>query len=157
MKSSVFGEQKPKARKLVAKKPTPETTEPDAEPKTARKNASRVNFVRRNIDGAACSRNRQKVVPSVSRKEAILNAVHEPGTIPSAVSQRRKDLIARKVPPNESDCQAGMRLLSDEEKEIETRIESQTLIRRHRELEQEFQDIDRSMDQLKRKYVFGPE
>jgi hypothetical protein len=179
MASCVFGGKKAKPKpKKVVKPPTPENAPPDAadESKSEKKNAPRVNFVRRNIDDAAYSRNRQKVVPAVSRKEAVLRAVHEPGEIPSAISQRKKDLIASKLPPKESDCPPGMRLLSEDEKvesldalshrkeEIEEtlghaplRIESQTLIRQHRELEQELQDIDRSMDQLKRRYVFVPE
>jgi hypothetical protein len=80
------------------------------------------------------------------------------------------EIIAGKMPRKESACPPGMRLLSEEEKldslkalgnckeEIDEtlghaplRIESQVLIK------QELQDIDRSMEQLKRKSVFVPD
>jgi hypothetical protein len=175
LNSSVFGAgpAKPKKRKAAAVKREPASEVPvQATPKPI----PRIDFVKRNIDDAAYSRNRQKVVPCVSKKETVVNAIHEPGSIPRGVANRKREILAAKMPRKESECPEGMRMLSEDEKlesldalgnrkeEIEEtlghaplRIESQSLIRQHRELEQELQDIDRSMDQLKRKYVFVPE
>jgi hypothetical protein len=179
LNSSVFGAAPAKLKKKKGsaskREPTENVQEQPASKPDPKRNR-RIDFVKRNIDDAACSRNRQKVKPGVSRKEAVLNAVHEPGSIPKGVADRKREILAAKMPHKESDCPPGMRMLSEEEKldslevlehrkeEIEEtlghaplRIESQSLIRQHRELEQELQDIDRSMDQLKRKYVFVPE
>jgi hypothetical protein len=179
LNSSVFGAApgKPKKKKSLGTKREP-TENVQEQPASShdRKPTRRIDFVKRNIDDAAYSRNRQKVKPGVTRKEAVLNAVHEPGSIPRGVSDRKREILEAKMPRKESDCPPGMKMLSEEEKleslealghrkeEIEEtlghaplRIESQSLIRQHRELEQELQDIDRSIDQLKRKYVFVPE
>jgi hypothetical protein len=172
--SMAFGQQPPaKAKKAAARTPLAENVQP---PAAERKATPRIDFVRRNVDLAARTKSRQKVKPSPSRKELILNACRQPGEIPETIAQRKRDMIAAKNPPKEQRCPPGCRMLSEEEKleslenlqaqkaEIEEvlghaplRIESQSLLRQQREMEQQLRDIEHSMDQLKKKYVFVPE
>jgi hypothetical protein len=170
--SKAFGPQpQAKPKKAAARIPLAENVQ-----SVEQKPTPRIDFVQRNIDSAAGSKSRQKVKPSLSRKEVILNTCHPPGEIPEAIAQRKKAMIAAKNPPKEQCCPPGCRMLSDEEKleslaalqsqkeEIEAvlghaplRIESQSLLRQQREMEQHLRDIEHSMDQLKKKYVFVPE
>jgi hypothetical protein len=136
----------------------------------------RIDFIQRNIDRASTSRSRQRIQPTVSKKELLVNAVHQRGEIPGYVAQRKEDMIREKNTPQEARCPPGMRLLTDGEKaesisnlsaqkdEIEQTlahaplvIESQSLLRKHREMEDQLREIDNSVEQLKRKYVFVPE
>jgi hypothetical protein len=143
--------------------------------RTSRKKP-RIDFIRRNIETAATSRSRLKRKVPISAKAAIIDAVHKPGSIPRYVSARKEAMLAERNTPKEARCPPGMRLLSDEEKlesmavlteqraEIEEilghaplHIESHTLLRQHRQMEEQLGSIERSMEQLNRKYVFVPE
>jgi hypothetical protein len=140
------------------------------------RSAPRINFIQRNIQAAAASKSRQKVQRSVSKKELLVGATHQAGTIPRYVSERKEQMEKETNTPREAHPPPGMRLLSEDEKtaamsnlgaqkdEIEQTlaraplvIESQTLLRKHRQMEEQLKELDHSVDQLKRKYVFVPE
>ncbi|OHS93813.1 TonB [Tritrichomonas foetus] len=138
--------------------------------------APRIDFVQRNIDQAANQKSRAKVDKGPNRKERIVGRTHAPGEIPRYYTQRAYEMDSSKYESNEPQCPPGMRLLSEEEKEeaildlteqkleIEStlgraplRIESPQLQRQQRMLEQQLKDIESSLEQLKKKYVFVPE
>lgn len=142
----------------------------------AAKPTPRVNFIQRNVAGASCTKSRQKVRGSVTRKERVLNSIHATGSIPRAVSQWRAEKLAERNASPEARCPPGMRLMSEDEKiesiaslnaqkeEIEEslarrplRLESQTLMRRFKEMEDQLDEIDRGAEKLKKKYVFVPQ
>jgi hypothetical protein len=106
----------------------------------------------------------------------VLNSVHPPGSIPRAVSQWRADILAEKNIPAEAKCPPGMRLMSEDEKiesiaalnlqkeEIEENlarrplnVESQTLMRKFKEMENQLDEIEQEAEKLKKKYVFVPQ
>lgn len=136
----------------------------------------RIDFIQRNIDQASNQKSRVKGVKPLNRKEIIVNQKHAPGEIPfqSSHSSLNTDKTIRYE--DGTVCPPGMRLMSDEEKaiaiddltdqkqEIELtlgraplRIESPQMLRQQRMLEQQLQDIEASLEQLKKKYVFVPE
>jgi hypothetical protein len=136
----------------------------------------RSTIVRRNIAGASRAKSRQKVRASASRREQVLSSIHAPGSIPRAVWQWRADMLAEKNTPPEARCPPGMRLMSEDEKtesiaslnaqreEIEEGlarrpliVESQTLMRRFKEMEDQLDEIDQGAEKLKKKYVFVPQ
>lgn len=133
----------------------------------------RIDFVQRNIEQASNQKSRAKVDKGPNRKERIVNQIHAPGEIPH-YSQRPAEIDKDCEP--ESICPPGMRLLSEEEKQqaiidlteqkeeiIATlakaplTIESPQMQRQQRMLEQQLTDIESSLEQLKKKYVFVPE
>ncbi|KAK8890713.1 hypothetical protein M9Y10_035498 [Tritrichomonas musculus] len=135
----------------------------------------RIDFIQRNINQAANQKSRAHNDKVPNRKDKIINQRHAPGEIPRYSTKRTLDTEST----NELDepmCPPGMRLLSEEEKaqaiedlteqklEIEStlgrsplHIESPQLLRNKRMLEQELKDIESSLEQLKKKYVFVPE
>lgn len=162
---------KPKHRAIPEPEPEPpmkspiKANKPKAEP--------RIDFIQRNIEEAADAKTRaHKPKPGPKKYE---NA-HKPGEIPKFITRRKEEIEAEHAPIPESKCPPGMRLLSDEEKmdailnlkeqkeaieaqlaKAPLRIESPQLLRQKRMLEQELTDIDASIDQLSRQYVFVPE
>jgi hypothetical protein len=139
----------------------------------ARPKPPRIDFIQRNIDHAAQTRSRQKVVPRLNRKEAILNTRHEPGVLPRYVRDQRESRFADAPVPEEVRCPPGTRLLTDGEKnealaalrsrkeELEAafaraplRIETQSMQKRHTEMEAQLREIDDSIDKLNKTYVF---
>ena len=135
----------------------------------------RIDFIQRNIDQAANQKSRAKNEKAQNRKEKIVNQMHAPGEIPHYYSKRATDADSTNY-EDELACPPGMRLLSEEEKaqaiedlteqklEIESalgraplRIESPQMLRQQRMLEQELKDIQSSLEQLQKKYVFVPE
>lgn len=143
-----------------------------AKPKTQ----PRIDFVQRNIEEAAEQKSRAKAPHVASNKERIVEQRHAPGEIPDYIEARKEQIRAEHLPPPSVKMQPGMRLLTDEEKaesiadlterkqEIETRLskfslrlESPTLLREKRMMEAELTDIETSLAQLKKKYVFVPE
>jgi hypothetical protein len=158
-----------------AENPPPEIGEEPVVPLSER-STPRINFIQRNIQTASVSKSRQKVQRSISKKEVVIGATHQAGAIPRYVSERKEQMEREKNTPREARPPAGMRLLSEDEKakamsnlgaqkdEIEQVlaraplvIESQTLLRKHREMEEQLKELDHSVEQLKRKYVFVPE
>ncbi|OHS95137.1 TonB [Tritrichomonas foetus] len=138
--------------------------------------APRIDFVQRNIDQANEQKSRAKEDKVPNRKERIVNKKHAPGEIPDYYAQRAAEQEARNYVPDEPKCPPGMRILTEREKyealndlteqkeEIEKtlgkaplRIESPQLLRQQRMLEQQLTDIEASLEQLKKKYVFVPE
>ena len=136
----------------------------------------RIDFIQRNIEQASNQKSRVKGIRPLNHKEKIVNQRHAPGEIPYQSSQQslNKDKTIRYE--DGTVCPPGMRLMSDEEKyiaiddltdqkqEIEStlgraplRIESPQMLRQQRMLEQQLQDIESSLEQLKKKYVFVPE
>jgi hypothetical protein len=177
LNSVAFGQ--PKSAR-VAKKPGKKVppTEIENEPTTmnAARKPPRIDFIQRNIDSASSSRSRLKKKIPTSSKEAILDAVHKPGSIPRYVSARKEAILVEKNTPQEAKCLPGTRLLTEAEKldsletlteqkaEIEEilahaplHIESQTLLRHHRQMEDQLTQIEKSIEQLNRRYVFVPE
>ena len=135
----------------------------------------RIDFIQRNINQAANQKSRAKNDKTTTRKDKIINQKHAPGEIPRYSTKRATDTESTSY-EDEMVCPPGMRLLSEEEKaqaiedlteqkkEIEStlgrsplRIESPQLLRQQRMLEQELKDIEASLEQLKKKYVFVPE
>ena len=135
----------------------------------------RIDFIQRNIEQASNQKSRVKGAKPLNRKERIVNQKHAPGEIPYH-SQRSFGMDKSNCFEDGTVCPPGMRLMSDEEKaiaiddltdqklEIEStlgraplRIESPQLLRQQRMLEQQLQDIESSLEQLKKKYVFVPE
>jgi hypothetical protein len=160
LSSTIFGGQKkapklkPKSTKRSARAPASsenDQTQPQTQ-KSERRRRPQIDFVQRNIDDAACPRNRQRV----ERPETLQKGMQESIQM---TKRRNPERIARK---SRSEGEIGRYGIGEEvgddifEQRL-FRIESQTLERQHRELEEELQDIDRSMDVLKQKYVFVPE
>jgi hypothetical protein len=131
--------------------------------------------MQRNIAGASEQKSRAKPAHVPSPKEQAVAARHAPGEIPVYLSARKNVLRAANEPPPERDCPRGTRMLSEEEKEeaiallteqkeelmarlakMPLRVETPTLIRDKKMMEVELDEIDKSIDQLKRKYVFVP-
>lgn len=144
---------------------------PEAKPKQP----PRIDFIQRNIEGAGeqKSRAKQKVA---SKKEKLIEQKHAPGEIPQYIESRKEAIRMEKEPPPKSDIPPGMRLLSEEEKleaieslteqkkDIEAqlskfslRLESPTILREKRVLENELDQIEKSIEQLSKKYVFVPD
>ncbi|KAK8890908.1 hypothetical protein M9Y10_028108 [Tritrichomonas musculus] len=139
--------------------------------------APRIDFIQRNIEQASNQKSRAKGPKVINHKEKVVNRKHAPGEIPDYYSQRALDMEkSSHCYEDGSVCPPGMRLLSEEEKaiaiddlteqkqEIEStlgraplRIESPQLQRQQRMLEQQLIDIESSLEQLKKKYVFVPE
>lgn len=135
----------------------------------------RIDFIQRNINQAANQKSRAKNDKTTTHKDKIINQKHAPGEIPHYYAKRSADTESINY-EDEMACPPGMRLLSEEEKaqaiedlteqkkEIEAtlgrsplRIESPQMQRQQRMLEQELKDIESSLEQLKKKYVFVPE
>lgn len=150
------------------KSESPESTQRSAEP--------RLDFIQRNIDGASNQKSRAHPPKKMTYKESIVDARHAPGEIPKSITNRKEEISREHQPPPEAKCPRGMRMMTDEEKndaiaglterkeEIEAtlghaplRIESPQLIRQKRILEQELGDIESSLAQLKKKFVFVPD
>ena len=139
------------------------------------KQPPRIDFIQRNIDEAAeqKSRAKQKVT---TKKEKVIAQRHAPGEIPQYIESRKEAIRAEKEPPKKPDMPPGMRLLSEEEKQeaienlmeqkkdIESqlakfslRLESPTILREKRVLEDELDQIEKSIEQLSKKFVFVPD
>ena len=135
----------------------------------------RIDFIQRNIEQASNQRSRAKK-EVVNRKEKIVSQKHAPGEIPHYYSKRAAENVSKNNESVELQCPPGMRLLSEKEKQeaiqdlteqrdeilstlgrAPLRIESPQLQRQQRILEQQLTDIESSLEQLKKKYVFVPE
>lgn len=165
-------------RKSTKKKTTAPVSQIAAaavEPRPSTAMQPRIDFVQRNIDSAAGSKSRLKKVEPITRKQTIVDAAHKPGAIPRYVSVHNRSVEVERTTPKEAKCPPGMRLMTDDEKveglaalrdrklELEERlghaplsIESKTMQRQYREMEQQLNDVDASVEHLKRRYVFVP-
>ena len=170
------GVRKSVKRQLAPKTEAENHVENVANQKPEKRQKPRIDFIQRNIDTAANAPSRQKRVEPISRKQALIDSTHVPGAIPRYVAERNERLEIERSTPKEARCPPGMRMLSEQEKmdaisnlnsqkaEIERtlghaplRIESHAMQKHQRELEQQLNEIERSLEQLNRKYVFVPE
>ena len=162
-------------KKETEKKQIIEEKEPEApKPKPKPKEKPRIDFIQRNIDEAAEVKSRAHVPKPQPRK---YGDNHQPGEIPHYLGSRKEDIETASIThPPAAQCPKGTRLMTDEEKadalsslreekaEIEAtlghmplRIESQSMIRNKRIMETRLDEINHSIDQLSKKYVFIPE
>lgn len=165
-----------KKAKPVAPKPKPKEVEEEIvetpKPQPKPKPKPRIDFIQRNIDEAGETKSRAHV-PKPQGKN--IEPDHLPGEIPSYMDQVREELRSENHQPSGVKCPKGTRLMSEEERqlaienlkaekqEIETRlgkaplhIESPQLLRNKKLLEQQLADIDQSLAQLSKKYIFVP-
>ena len=166
----------PEISKKTTEKAEPPKPSPKAEAKPEKPKAPpRIDFIQRNIDQAAEQKSRAKKNVA-TKKEKLIEQRHAPGEIPHYIEATKEKMRMAKEPAKESDCPPGMRLLSEEEKQeaieslqeqkrdIESqlskfslRLESPTILREKRMLEAELDQIEQSIQQLGKKYVFVPD
>jgi hypothetical protein len=132
--------------------------------------------MQRNISGAGDQKSRAKPEHVLSPKERAIAARHAPGEIPQYLEVRKTVLQSVNEPPSTQGCPPGTRLLSEEEKaesiqdltdqkeeitarlaRLPLRLESPSLIREKKMMELELDEIEKSIEQLKKKYVFVPD
>jgi hypothetical protein len=165
-------------KKASPRKPAEQPPPPPPKPVETARSAGppRIDFIQRNIDGASGQKSRAKPAHVPTAKERAADARHAPGEVPRYL-QARKDAIRgddRLAP--KSQYPPGMRLLSDEEKadavqglteqkeeltarlaRMPLRVEGPTALREKRLVEAELDEIDKSIAQLGKKYVFVPD
>ena len=168
-----LGKNKIKNQKKTIKKNIEEIEEIEIEEKKEIKNIPRIDFIQRNINMASKQSPRSKIKKN---EPEDFSKKHKPGIIPKYIEERKIDIKLENPPPPDVKCPKGMRILAQEEKqetldnlinrklEIESqlsraplRIESPQLLRHKKLLEQEVSDIEKSISQLSKKYVFVPE
>jgi len=171
IKNSLGAKKATIPKKAVKKRENP--PEPEIDEKLEIKPEPRLDFIQRNIYQASQQAQRTKV-PKPEPKE--YGKVHRPGEVPRYIEERKANIILENAPPPDVKCPRGMRIMTEEEKhesrrslnerkaEIEAqlaraplRIESPQLLRSKRMLEQEIADLEQSLNQLSKKYVFVPE
>jgi hypothetical protein len=132
--------------------------------------------VQRNISGACGQKSRAKPDHVPTYKELVVDTRHAPGEIPHFVGAHKAAMVSKSAVPQADGCPPGMRLLSEQEKqdsiqeltdqkeELTTKlarlpltIESPTLLREKKLMEIELDEIEKSIDQLKKKFVFVPD
>lgn len=148
---------------------------PEPIPQTPR-SPPRIDFIQRNIDTASTARSRQPNPSPISRKQCIIDATHELGTIPDYVTDRKIAIEIENSIPDEARCPPGKRLMTEEEKisiirdlliqkyNIEQKLAHEPLkmntlaqLRQHEAMEQRLEEIDTAVEYLKHKYVFVSE
>lgn len=165
--------KKPKAKVTPQPKKIEEPKEEEPpKPSPKPKPKPRIDFIQRNIDEAAETKSRAHVPKP---KGKVIEPDHLPGEIPSYMDQVREELHSESHQSATIKCPKGTRVMTEEEKaiaienlkaekqEIETRlgkaplhIESPQLLRNKKLLEQQLVEIDQSLAQLSKKYVFVP-
>lgn len=149
--------------------------EPILEDTQEKKKQYRVDFVQRNIEDASYQKSRVPKPKQITRKEQIVDSVHEPGKIPNYIYEHKEKERMKHVKTPEMVCPKGKRLLTDEEKleaieslnaqkeEIEyqlshapLKIESPALLRNKKIMEDQLIEIEKSIESLNRRYVFVP-
>jgi hypothetical protein len=172
---STFGGGQKVSRRPRAPEPA-RIQKPPAKPDIAPSGLPRLDFVQRNISRAADQKSRAKPAHVPTSKERIVDARHAPGQIPQYIEVRKAKMDSRNVVPQGDGCPPGMRLLGENEKQesildldeqkeemiaklsrLPLNIESPTLLREKKMIEAELDEIERSIDQLKKKYVFVPD
>jgi hypothetical protein len=175
IKATLGNENKAVRRKKLTE-PAPRPEKAPAQPDIASAGAPRIDFVKRNINGAGDQKSRAKPERVPSYKELIVENRHPPGEIPRYVGSHKASLVSKNVAPQPDRCPPGMRLLTDGEKQesiqeltdqkdeitaklarLPLTIESPTLLREKKLMEVELDEIEKSIDQLKKKYVFVPD
>ena len=133
----------------------------------------RIDFIQKNIEQASSQKSRAKV-PQKEPKH--FENQHAPGEIPHFVEERKTQLTERKDPTPKYQIPPGMRLMTQgekeeaisslliEKKEIESelahaplKIESETAKREIRIREDKLKEIDKSIEQLRAKFVLIPD
>jgi hypothetical protein len=166
-KLGIESPKRPSPKKTI---PSPRAPAPEPEPRPP-PSPPRIDFVQRNIDSASDQKSRAKQPRSPKEQ-----AMHSPGEVPRYIEARKATIAAENSPRPKSQCPPGMRLLSEEEKEealrslkeqkeeltarlgrMPLRIEGPTAIREERMLETELGDVERSIEQLSKKYVYVPD
>lgn len=167
-----LGKKKTPPKRVVNKVEKEVKKEPEPPVKLKPKSEPRIDFIQRNIQKASEQKSRQKL-PKPSLPDYSSN--HKPGEIPKYIGSRKSEIRTEESHPSGVQIPKGMRLLSEEEKSeaisnlneqkeqilsqlahAPLKLESPQLIRQKRLLEAELNEIETSIQQLSKQYVFAP-